>query len=244
MNLLRRSIAGTSSQGLTGRTRELLSQLNLHYAGVALLALVNLYLLVHIGFTWREASSQDADALAAQRVSLKTAEIAARPLQGLDAKLAAAHDDADSFYRRRLPVSYSEVAAELGVLSKRTTVKLNGVQYAQAPVLGSEDGALTEVRMDASLSGEYRGLVEFINGLERDRQFFLVSGITLTGAQSGAVNLRMRLTTYLRAPATPDELRRASLAPVTEAAVAGNASPDAAPSPAPTPAHTKTGGAR
>ena len=53
--------------------------------------------------------------------------------------------------------------------------------------------------MDASLSGEYPGLMRFINGLERDKNFFLISGLTLTGQQGGVVNLRMRVITYLRA---------------------------------------------
>ncbi len=53
--------------------------------------------------------------------------------------------------------------------------------------------------MDAALSGEYPGLMRFINGLERDKNFFLISGLTLTGQQGGVVNLRMRVITYLRA---------------------------------------------
>jgi hypothetical protein len=52
--------------------------------------------------------------------------------------------------------------------------------------------------MDASLSGDYRPLVLFVNALERDKMFFLITGVTLTGQQSGTVGLRVRLTTYLR----------------------------------------------
>jgi type IV pilus assembly protein PilO len=52
--------------------------------------------------------------------------------------------------------------------------------------------------MDASLNGDYRPLVLFMNSLERDKMFFLISGVTLTGQQSGMVGLRLRLTTYLR----------------------------------------------
>jgi hypothetical protein len=54
--------------------------------------------------------------------------------------------------------------------------------------------------MDASLSGDYRPLVLFINSLERDKMFFVIYGLTLTGQQSGTVGLRLRLTTYLRSP--------------------------------------------
>ncbi len=188
-----------------------LSVLNLHYAGVALLGLVNVYLLIHMGFAWQRANSEDADAQASQRVELKTAEIAAKPLQGLDVKLAAASGNADRFYRERLPVSYSEVATELGVLAKRQGVRLAHVNYSQVPVAGEGQsgeaaGQLTEVRMDASLSGPYRPLVLFLNGLERDKVFFVISGVTLTGQQTGTVSLRIRLATYLRGLAPAERL--------------------------------------
>ena len=62
-----------------------------------------------------------------------------------------------------------------------------------------------EQRIDARLSGDYRPLMQFLNSLERDKMFFVIDGVTLTGQQSGTVNLRLRLTTYLRgvAPAEP-----------------------------------------
>ena len=56
--------------------------------------------------------------------------------------------------------------------------------------------------MDASLTGEYAPLMHFINGLERSKTFFLISGLTLTGQQGGTVNLRLRLNTYLHASNT------------------------------------------
>jgi hypothetical protein len=79
-------------------------------------------------------------------------------------------------------------------------VKLTRVQYAYSPVLEGTTGELTESRMDAGLSGDYRPLVQFVNALERDKMFFLITGVTLTGQQSGTVGLRLRLTTYLRSP--------------------------------------------
>ena len=54
------------------------------------------------------------------------------------------------------------------------------------------------MRIDASLSGDYRPLVQVINALERDHMFFLIDSVTLSGQQSGTVNLRLRLRTFLR----------------------------------------------
>jgi type IV pilus assembly protein PilO len=182
------------------KARKLGTLLNLHIAGVVVLGLVNLYLLVHMGFAWRAAKGDNAQALADQTVAMKTAEIARRPLEGLDEKLTQATKDADKFYKQRLPFANSEVAGELGVLAKKQGVKLTRANYAYAPVLEGTAGELTEEKMDAGLSGDYRPLVQFINALERDKMFFLITGVTLTGQQSGTVGLRLRLTTYLRSP--------------------------------------------
>lgn len=203
---LDKTAAGT--RRLSEKTRALLTLLNIHYVGVALLGLVNVYLLIHMAFAWQAANSRDASALAQQTALMTSAEVASRPLQGLDEKLKLATGDADRFYERRLPFAYSEVLAELGALTKKEGVKLTRVQYAEAPVLAGGVGPLTEVRMDASLSGDYRPLVLFINGLERDKMFFLITGVTLVGQQTGTVGVRMRLTTYLRAPVGAESTQR------------------------------------
>jgi hypothetical protein len=184
--------------GSMERARGWLSPLNLHWAGVGLLAAVNLYLLAHMGFLWQQASGHNEDAMAQQRSSLKGAEIAAQPLRGLDEKLDRATKDSDRFYAERLPDSNSDVYAEIGALTKKQNVRYTRAQYTYEPLLAGTPDALTEMHIDASLSGDYRPLVQFINGLERDKMFFVINAVTLTGQQSGTVNLRLRMTTYLR----------------------------------------------
>jgi hypothetical protein len=176
----------------------LLTPLNLHWAGVALLALVNLYLVAHMIFLWHASNNYNADAVARQQSALNIARVEVQPLRGLDAKLAGATADADKFYQQRLPASDSEIVAELGALTKKAGVRLAGAQYMPAAVLAGSAGELTELHIDARLSGDYRPLVLFLNSLERDKMFFVINGVTLTGQQTGTVNLRLRLTTYLR----------------------------------------------
>jgi type IV pilus assembly protein PilO len=165
------------------RARGWLSPLNLHFAGVGLLVLVNVYLLAHMAFLWQAASSNNEDAVAQQKITLKTAEVAAQPLRGLDAKLERATTEADKFYEQRLPGTVSEVLAELGALTKKQGVRLIRSQDVYAPVLLGSAGELTEMRIDAGLSGDYRPLVQFINSLERDKMFFVIDSVTLTGQQ-------------------------------------------------------------
>ena len=189
---------------LTARARALMTALNLHLAGVAVLVLVVLYLIVHLIFLWQGLSANNAEALDQQRVQLIAAQISAKPLRGLDTKLVQSTRDANAFYETRLPYADSQMLAEIGVLTKRAGVRWTHAQYSNTPAL-SGDYALTAVSIDASVSGEYRPIVEFINALERDKVFFVINGINLTGQQTGQVNLRIRLTTYLR-PSNADEL--------------------------------------
>ncbi len=195
-------------QKMTARTRELLTALNLHYAGAAILGLICLYLLTGMAFAYQKARSQNDEAIVSQQVALKTAQIQAQPLEGLDTKLKSATGQADQFYLERLPVSYSEFLTELGALAKKQGVRLTRVQYAPSTVTGETAGQLTQVQMDAGLTGQYRSLVQFINGLERDKTFFVIGGVTLTGQQTGLVNLRIRVATYLRNPLTDEEKQR------------------------------------
>lgn len=184
---------------LTARARALLTAVNLHYAGVAALLVIVLYMVAHLLFISQSLKEHNADALSQQRTLLTTARLQAQPLRGLDAKIVTSTEDADAFYADRLPYAYSQVLTELGRLTQKTNVRLANVQYAQVPVL-SGTYALTQLNMDASVSGDYRPIVEFINNLERDKLFFVISSINLSGQQTGAVNLRLRLTTYLRVP--------------------------------------------
>ncbi len=212
MNSVARPIAPVNPASMRERTQGWLTPLNLHWVGLALLAVLNLYLLLQLAFAWQRAHSQNTDAFARQQVALKTAQIASQPLQGLDVKLANSKTQANVFYQERLANSNSEVVSELGDLAQKEHVVLTRVQYAQSAVQDSSAGQLTEVRMDASLSGDYRSLVLFINHMERDKLFFLISGITLTGQQTGQVNLRLKFTTYLHG-AVPADVASSPAAP-------------------------------
>jgi type IV pilus assembly protein PilO len=186
------------SAAAANETRRGVSELHLHWLGVALLVGVNIFLLARLGMLWHDASTHNPAAMAQQKVVRTAADAAAVPLRGVDAKVAKSTADADRFYRDRLPPVQSQVVAELGELRKKNNVRMARVTYARAQVLAGTANELTEEKMDASLSGDYRPLMQFINALERDKTFFVIDGVTLTGQQSGLVNLRLGLTTYLR----------------------------------------------
>jgi type IV pilus assembly protein PilO len=166
-----------------------------HYAGVALLCLINLILAARLVYAWKSAEAGNTARLNERQTEYRAMQLKTKPLRGLDKKIAQAQLDEKAFYEKRFPDSYSEVLRVIGALAVKNNVLLNGVQYAQ----GKPNEGVSEMRMNTSLSGDYAPIVRFINGLERDKIFFLIDTIALSGQQSGVVSLRMVLTTYLRA---------------------------------------------
>ncbi len=177
-----------------------LNQLNLHIAGVALLAVLNIVLLVQLGLALRDLGSGREDQLQQAQVQLAQLRAQTARLNGLPEKVELSRKDADKFYAQRIPANYSSILAELGALAQQNNIRLTRAGYTQTPALEG----LAELRIDANLAGEYSGVMHFINGLERDKSFFIISAVTLTGQQGGLVNLRLRLDTYLHAADAKD----------------------------------------
>ena len=193
--------------------RSWLSLLNLHIAGVGLLLLLNLVLGLRLFLAWSTLHSANADQLQQQQSAYRALQLEMSPLKGLPQKVVLSRTQANEFYDARFPDEYSTISSAINDLATKNSVRLTNLAYT--PTRGLP--GLVQLRMDASLSGEYAPLMHFINGLERSKTFFLISGMTLTGQQGGLVNLRLRLITYLRA----SDLHQ--LAPPTQAEEASGA---------------------
>ena len=173
----------------------LTSPLTWHYAGLAVLILIVIGLGVRLGMDWSATNSSTIDALATEQVQLKALELQTVPLRGLDGRVVESREQMKQFYAKRIPANYSSIASRIGDLEVKSGVRLSRVLYTQGPTSGD----LTEISMDAGLSGEYPQIMRFVNGLERDQTFFVIRAMALTGQQAGMVNLRLRVSTWMRA---------------------------------------------
>ena len=199
----------------------LLSPLVLHAAGVAALVLLVLVLGTRFVIDWSATSDRSTAALTAKQVELKALELKTEPLVGLDARLAESRAKLQSFTMERIPPNYSAISLRLGELALKAPVRLTRVQYGQ----GAKGADLTEIVLDAGITGEYPQIVRFINSVERDPEFFVIRSMALTGQQGGSVNLRLRLSTWLR----PADAAALHLPPAS--ATAATPEPGAKPSP-------------
>jgi Tfp pilus assembly protein PilO len=172
----------------------LASPLTWHYAGFGVLLVVTIVLATRFGLDWSATDTSSIDALANKQVELKALDLQTAPLRGLDKRVEKTRGQIKEFYAQRIPASYSQIATQIGDLAVKSGVRLSRVQYAQGPP-GSD---LTEITLDAGISGEYPQIMCFVNSVERDKTFFVIRAMGLTGQQGGLVNLRLRLSTWLR----------------------------------------------
>ena len=129
---------------------------------------------------------------------LQTKTRQVEPLRNLDKKVVTANQQITDFYKKRFPSQDSQIATEFGKLAAANGVMIEQARYK---VLEAEIGRLEPVEMEAELSGNYVSLAKFINALERDDMFFIISSIMLGGEQKGPIKLQMKLETYLKAGA-------------------------------------------
>ena len=172
----------------------LASPLTWHYAAFAVLLVAVIGLSIRFGLDWAATSGSSADALAAKEVQLKAKELQTAPLRGLDKRVDDARAQVQAFYAKRIPPNYSSVDRRIGELALKDSVRLSRVQYTQ----GAPGVDLTEFSLDAGITGNYQQIMRFVNSLERDQTFFVIRGLSLTGQQGGLVNLRLKVSTWLR----------------------------------------------
>lgn len=165
-----------------------------HIAGFAALLILVIALATRFALDWSATSARSTDEVQQKQVELKALELQTRPLRGLDKRVSLSRDQMKDFLDKRIPGSYSQIAQRIGDLEVKSGVRLTRLQYTQ----GVPDKNLTEIKLDAGLSGDYMQIMRFINSLERDKMFFVIRNMGLTGQQGGMVNLRLQLSTWLR----------------------------------------------
>ena len=185
----------SANQSSSKWRERLASPLTWHFVGFAVLARARHRAVHPAGARLGRDGQPLSDVLAGKQIELRALEIQTAPLRGLD---QARGKDARgrcwrstrSAFRPTTPRSRA-ASANWQVASG---VRLSRVQYTQ----GAPGSDLTEISMDAGISGEYPAIMRFINSMERDQTFFIIRAMSLTGQQGGLVNLRLRVSTWLR----------------------------------------------
>jgi hypothetical protein len=165
---------------------------------VALILILDIAL---VGYLWN-ASRLDSGDLTAQRQRLATeakllqADVARG--EAIRASLPQVGKDSDTFYRESFldaSSGYSDIDTDLGAIASKAGVKTSGFTFKQKPIPGR---GVTEISIATSVSADYPAIIQFINGLERSKNFYLLDVLQLASSGPGGIRLELSLHTYFR----------------------------------------------
>jgi type IV pilus assembly protein PilO len=175
-------------------SERLRSPMTWHWVGIVVLSLIVVGLVSRLVYTLAFTDTSATQTLEAKQSQLEALKHDTLPLRGLDTRVAATRNRIGQFYADRIPANYSLVATRIAELEVHSGARLSRISYSQ----GTPGVDLTEISMDASISGEYPQMMRFVNGLERDQVFFIIKAMQLNGQQGGQANLRLKVSTWLR----------------------------------------------
>jgi Tfp pilus assembly protein PilO len=157
-------------------------------------------------YAWNLASAQspqqDLALLTRNRELLKKDIQRANEIRG---RIPAIQKDCDAFEHSLFPetTGYSTVTAELSTLAAKSGLRLESRTFNPRVVKGRDN--LTELFIDAQVIGDYRGVVRFLNELQRSGNFYAVEGLSARSAAQAqgprALQVSMHIKTYFRAVA-------------------------------------------
>lgn len=127
--------------------------------------------------------------------------------QSVKEEMPTAKQDCDKFERSLPPASTgsSSLVSELDDIARKS-----GLQIVVLTTKPQElaKRALTEVDIDATVSGDYASVVKFVNGLQRSHSFYILDGLALSSegqtqprtpqTPHAAIRVALHLRTYFR----------------------------------------------
>lgn len=157
-------------------------------------------------YSWRLASAPEMGTREFSRLELKLKEQQAAIVraQKIKDEMPETQQDCQKFESSLLPASsgYSSVLAELDSIEKKNGVRVEDVTYKPTAI---PERGLTELTMDLTIGGDYKNVVEFLNGLQRSANIYEVESLTLATGGGGpnqgsanAVKVSLHLKTYFR----------------------------------------------
>ncbi len=172
--------------------------------GVILLALADVALAA---YSWQLSSTPHAPrqelAVETRQHDLLRADI--RRAQSIRDNIPAIQKDCDRFEQSLFPASsgYSAVRSELGAIARKSGSRLEDLSFKPTDIASR---GMTEVAIDATVNGNYKSVIAFLNGLQRSASLYEVDSLTLASenanqASANLIKVALHLKTYFRTAA-------------------------------------------
>jgi len=172
--------------------------------GMTLLVLADVVLAA---YSWQLSSTHHAPpqnrAQKATPQDLLRADI--KRAQAIRDNIPAIQKDCERFEQSLFPASsgYSAVRSELGAISRKSGSRLQDLSFKPTDIASR---GMTEVAIDATVDGDYKSVIGFLNGLQRSNNLYAVDSLTLASdttnqASANVIKVALHLKTYFRTAA-------------------------------------------
>jgi Tfp pilus assembly protein PilO len=153
-------------------------------------------------FLWQTSRQRPADLRAEMNdltleAKLRQADVARG--RKIRASLPQVGKDCSDFYQDAFlsaGTGYSTIDADLSAIAGKAGLRISDTAYKEADV---KTHGVKEISIATSVDGSYSSVIQFINGLEQSKNFYLLNDLELTSAKGGAIKLNLKLRTFFRA---------------------------------------------
>jgi type IV pilus assembly protein PilO len=95
---------------------------------------------------------------------------------------------------------YSVISTELAELGHTAGLQIGGLGFKSKELGGR---GVTEISVDATVTGDYKSVVRFLNGMQRSTNYYVVESLTLgtdagAGGAKGPVKVVLHLKSYFK----------------------------------------------
>jgi Tfp pilus assembly protein PilO len=156
-------------------------------------------------YSWQLAAAPKApgELLAQQAKKLKALEENVQNAQKIRDETPQTQKQCDQFEKSLFAASqgYSALTAEIKSIGKKAGVQMEDITLKQTLV---EKRNIEEVSIEAAVAGDYKGVIQFLNGLQRADNFYIVDSLNLASQPSNqgpanAIKVSVHLKTFFRA---------------------------------------------
>jgi Tfp pilus assembly protein PilO len=174
---------------------------------LACLAALLLADLALAGYSWQLASSPQMprEQSLRQSLQLKLLQKNIEEVQKIKADMPATQQECEKFEKSLLPSSsgYFSLNSELDGIAKKSGVKLEALSFKPTAV---PERGMTEMAIESTINGDYRSVIQFLNGLQRSANIYEVESLSLASDKSNQgpanlIKLELHLKTYFRTTA-------------------------------------------
>jgi Tfp pilus assembly protein PilO len=172
--------------------------------GVTLLVLADVALAA---YSWQLSSAPHApeQQLAVETIQHNLLKADIKRAQDIRDNIPAIQKDCDRFEQSLFPArsGYSAVRSELGAVAKKSGIQLEDLSFKPTEIASR---GMMEVVIDATVNGNYKNVIGFLNGLQRSSNLYAVDALSLAPenanlASANVIKVTLHLRTYFRTAA-------------------------------------------